>query len=48
MLELWEMQSTSSLALSPGPLWPEVVAPERVLSMSQKELFDIQTVYFDI
>ena len=27
MLELWGMQSTSSLPLLPGPLWPGVVAP---------------------
>ena len=32
------MQST------PGPLWQGVVAPDRVLSMSQIELFVIQTV----
>ena len=33
------MQSTSSLPLLPGP--PGVVAPDRVLSMGQIELFDI-------
>ena len=33
MLELWGMQTTLSL-----PLWPEVVAPDRVLSMGQMEL----------
>ena len=38
MLELWEMQSTPLLASLPGPLWPEVVAPDRVLSMGQIEL----------
>ena len=38
MLELWGMQSTPSLPLLPGPLWPEVVAPIRVLSMGQIEL----------
>ena len=27
MLELWGMQSTPSLSLLPGPLWPRVVAP---------------------
>ena len=43
MLELWGMQSTSSLPMLPGPLWPGVVAPDRVLSMSQIELFDLQT-----
>ena len=33
MLELWGMQSTPSLPLLPGPLWPGVVAPDQVLSM---------------
>ena len=32
------------LPLLPGPLWPGLVAPHRVLSMGQKELFDIKTV----
>ena len=41
MQELWEMQSTSSLPSLPGPLWPRVVAPDRVLSVGQVELFDI-------
>ena len=35
------MQSTSSLPSLPGPLWPEVVVPDRVLSMDQIEMFDI-------
>ena len=43
MLELWEMQSTHSFSLLAGPLWPEVVAPDRVLSMDQIELSDMQT-----
>ena len=34
------MQSTSSLPLFPGPLWPGVVASDKVLSMRQIELFD--------
>ena len=38
MLELWERQRTLSLSLLPGPLWPRVVAPDRVLSMGQIEL----------
>ena len=29
MLELWGMQSTPSLPLLPGPLWPGVVAPDK-------------------
>ena len=37
MLELWE--STPWSPLFSGPLWPRVVAPERVLSMGQMELF---------
>ena len=39
------MQITPSLLSLPGPLWPLVVAPDRVLSMGQIELFDIQAVY---
>ena len=38
MLQLWGMQSTLSLPLLPGPLWPGVVAPDRVQSMGQIEL----------
>ena len=38
MLELWGMRSTHSLPSLPGPLWPGVVAPGRVLSMGQIEL----------
>ena len=37
MLELWGMQSILSLPSLPGPLWPEVIVPDRVLSMSQIE-----------
>ncbi len=44
MLELWGMRSTSLLPLLPGPLWPRVEAPDRVLSMGQIELFDHLTV----
>ena len=33
ILGLWGMQSTPSLPLLPGPLWPGVVAPDRALSM---------------
>ena len=32
MLELWGMWSTPSLPLLPGPLWPGVVVPDRVLN----------------
>ena len=45
MLDLRGMQNTPSLPSFPAPLWPGVVAPERVLSMHQIELFAIQTVY---
>ena len=37
MLELWEMQSTLSLPSLLGPLWPEVVVPNRALSMGPIE-----------
>ena len=37
MLELWGMWSTPSMPLLPGPLWPGVVAPDRVLSNGQIE-----------
>ena len=37
MLELRGMCSNLSLPLLPGSLWPGVVAPDRVLSMSQIE-----------
>ena len=39
--KLWGMWSILSLPLLPGPLWPGVVAPDRVLSMGQIHLFDI-------
>ena len=31
MQELWGMRSTHSLPSLPGPLWPGVVAPDKVL-----------------
>ena len=43
MLKFWGMQSTSSLLSLSGPLWSSVVATDRVLSLGQIELFDIQT-----
>ena len=33
MLELWGMRSITLLPLFPGPLGPEMVAPDRALSM---------------
>ena len=41
MLEIWGMQSTPLLTSFQSPLWPGVVAPDRVLSIGQIELFDI-------
>ena len=41
MLELWGMQLTPSLSLSPGLLWPGDVVPDRVLFGGQIELFEI-------
>ena len=38
MLDLWGMQSTSSLSSLQSPLWPGVEAPERVLFIGQIEL----------
>ena len=38
MLEIWGNRSNSLLPSLPGPLWPEVVALDRVLSMGQIEL----------
>ena len=37
MQELRGMSSTPSLPLLPGPLWPGLEAPDRVLSMGQIE-----------
>ena len=44
MPEPWEIRSTASLPLLPGPLGLGAVAPDRLLSMGQIELFDILTV----
>ena len=38
MLELSGMRSAPSLPSLPGPLWPGVIAPDRVQSMCQIEL----------
>ena len=45
MLKLWGMQSTVSLLLFAGPFWRILLASIRVLSMGQRELVDIETVY---
>ena len=39
--ELWGMLNAPFLPSLPGPLRPGVVAPDRILSMAQIELFDI-------
>ena len=41
MLEIWGMQSTLSWLSLPSPFWLGMVAPDRVLSIGKKELFDI-------
>ena len=33
MVGLWGIQSTPSLPMLPGPVWPGVVAPDRALSL---------------
>ena len=38
MLERWGMQSIPSLPSFPGPLWPGVVASDRVLAIGKIEL----------
>ena len=38
MLQVWGMRSVPSFPSLPGPLWPEVVATDRVLSMGQIDL----------
>ena len=46
MLGLWGMRSISPLLQLLVRLWPERVAPDRFLSMSQIDLFHFETVYF--
>ena len=41
MLELYGIRSTPWLPSLPDPLWPGMVAPERVRAIDQIELFDI-------
>ena len=48
MIELWRMRRTLSLSSLPGPLWPEVVAPDRALSMGQIELNCTYAELFEI
>ena len=44
MLELFGMRSTPSLPSLPGPLWPGMVAPDRILSMVKIELNCVITI----
>ena len=41
MMDLWGMWSTTSIPSLPGPLSPGVGSPDRILSMGQRELFDL-------
>ena len=45
MLELRRIQSTTSLPSFPDPPSPRVIAPDRIFSMSQIELFDIMSEF---
>ena len=38
--DLWEMWSTSSLSLLPGPLWPGMVVPIRISFLGQTRILD--------
>ena len=44
MLELCGMESTPLLPSFAGPLWPEVVAPDRVLFKGQIEINSVLMV----
>ena len=39
MVKLWGMWSTPSLPSLPGPLWPGMITPERILYIGQIELY---------
>ena len=43
MVEVWGMQSTPLLPLLPSLLWQGGLTPDRIQSMGQIELYDIQT-----
>ena len=43
-MEIWGIWNILSLSLLLGPLWLRVVSLDRVLSMGQIDLFNIQTV----
>ena len=42
MRELWGIRNTPSLPLLPGPLWPGVVAPDRVLSVLNRTVWHLK------
>ena len=46
-LKILRMQSTSSLLLTPGPLWPGVVAPDRFIYGSNLLFHDLNWVQTD-
>ena len=41
MPELRRMWTTSPLPSLSSPIWPGVIAPDKVLTMGQREAFDI-------
>ena len=41
ILEFWGLQSTLSMPSFPVTLWLGVIAPDRVLFMDQRKLFDV-------
>ena len=42
MMELWGMWTKPSLPSLLSPLWPRVVAPEKIILMGQIQLLSIQ------
>ena len=44
ILVFWGTRDNPSLPSLLGPLWPGVVAPDRVLSMNQIEMLHIHTM----
>ena len=42
--ELWGIRSTYLLPMLRGPLWLELVVPDRILSIDQIQLFELLTV----
>ena len=44
ILQFWGQRTIPLFPLLPGPLWPEIVAPDRVLAMSEIELIELNCV----